>query len=349
MQATEKDLKLLQKHYEGRSLYQGELHDHAQTGGTSDGGRPLSHWIGAMEALEMDFAAILDHRQVRHMYLPEWEDGLFIGGTEPGTTIVDEKGNVIGSLHYNMIFPGPAELESLLAQFPEYEFTGGPEGHFIYPNFTPARFGELMDAVRALGGFFVIPHPKLLPYSANPLDFWFRDETGIEVIYIALDTEDTKQSYELWTELLKAGKRVWACSGGDKHNCAHNWALTGIYAEEKTNTSYISHLRKGDFTAGSVALQMCIGDTPMGGKCSFSGQRLVIGVDKFHSSVKNPEHKYRIDVLSDKGLIYSQEISCEEPTYLAMDANDDLFYRAEIFDVTRNLRLAVGNPIWNER
>ena len=38
---TERDLELLNQIYGNRTLYQGELHDHASTGGTSDGNRTL--------------------------------------------------------------------------------------------------------------------------------------------------------------------------------------------------------------------------------------------------------------------------------------------------------------------
>ena len=89
MYATEKEIAHLAALYEGRRAFYGELHDHAASGGTADGKRILDHWKGAMEALGLDFAAILDHKQVRHMYLPEWEDGVFVGGTEPGTAITD--------------------------------------------------------------------------------------------------------------------------------------------------------------------------------------------------------------------------------------------------------------------
>ena len=86
----------------------------------------------------------------------------------------------------------------------------------------------------------------------------------------------------------------------------------------------------------------------MGGQCDFKGKRLVIGVEKFHRSVRNPEHQYRIDVWNDEGIVYSQEISCTAPTYIAMEATDCKFYRVEIYDTTRDLRIALGNPIWNE-
>ena len=91
----------LEKLYEGRKVYHGELHDHSASGGTSDGSCPLSEWPAKMKSLGMDFAAILDHRQVRHMYLPAWEDGLFIPGTEPGTAIEDGKAENNG-MHYNI-------------------------------------------------------------------------------------------------------------------------------------------------------------------------------------------------------------------------------------------------------
>ena len=348
MNVTEYDIELLKKIYDNRELYQGELHDHASTGGTSDGKRTLEHWKGAMEAQEMDFAAILDHRQVRHMYLPEWDDSMFIGGTEPGGHIKTETGEDLGVLHYNLVFSDPKGLEGLLEEFSEYEFTGGPEGHFRYRSFTRKRFGELIDAVKRRGGFFVLPHPRQVTYGTEHAEDWyFRDEVGIEVTYGSLISEATRDNYKLWRELLDAGKRMWVCAGGDQHSCAHDWALTSIYAEEKNSRTFLKHLRNGDFTAGPIGIQMCIGNTQMGGECSFKGKRMVIGVGKFHKSVCNPEHTYRLDVWSDKEIVYSQKISCEEPSYLAMDAKPCKFYRVEIYDATRDLRLALGNPIWN--
>lgn len=346
---TQHDLELLNKIYDGRTLYQGELHDHANTGGTSDGAKSLEHWKGAMEALSMDFATILDHKQVRHMYLPEWDNSIFIGGTEPGARVFTDDGEKIGTMHYNMVFSDPKQLEGLLEEFPEYEFTGGPEGHFGYPSFTKSRLGEIIDAVKRRGGFFVFPHPRQVSYGKNTADWWIRDEVGIEVTYISLVYEGTQENYEVWRELLRMGKRMWVCAGGDLHECAHFWALTSIYAEEKDSAYYIKHLRNGDFTAGPIGIKMCVGETRMGGKCNFDGQRLVIEVGKFHQYVFNPEHKFRLDVWADDEIIHSQEISCEEPTYFAMDAQDCKFYRTEIYDVTRNLRLALGNPIWNEK
>ena len=134
MKANMNDMEQLNKLYAECTVYHGELHDHASTGGRSDGKRTLAHWRGALEALHMDFAAILDHRGLGHMYLPEWEEGLFICGTEPGTVISDSPAEK-PSVHYNMLVPNPDALKAILMEFPEYEYNdilGNTNGQFIY-------------------------------------------------------------------------------------------------------------------------------------------------------------------------------------------------------------------------
>jgi len=346
MITTTNDVRRLDALYGDRIPLHGEMHDHALTGGTSDGKRPLSHWIGAMEALEMDFAAILDHRQVRHMYLPEWQQGLFLCGSEPGTAISDCTAE-INRMHYNLLVPDAPALESLLEAFPEYEFTGGSEGHFKYPHFTRARMCELIDALKERGGFFVHPHPTLVMKSEDPLDYVFREETAIEVFYETMDSAATRDGYELWKKILAAGKRIWAIAGGDGHACCDADALTTIYAEEKTNASILTHLREGDFVCGPVGIRMCIGETRMGGQGSFTDARLVLGIGDFHRSVRRTDHRYRVDLLDENGVVFSREISCTEPSFFAMNAKPCRFYRAEVWDETDSRRIAIGNPIWN--
>lgn len=357
MTVTTEEILHLNSLYKDRVPFHGELHDHSESGGTSDGLRPLSHWRGALEALKMDFAAILDHQQVRHMYLPEWEDGLFLCGTEPGADIIDSQATY-KETHYNMLFENPQLLEELLAEFPEYEFTGGREGHFIYPNFTRERFGELIDAVKAKGGLFVIPHPKQCMQSEHPMDFWYRDWTGLEVFYKDYrdsrpGKEYTAQNYALWTTLLAMGKRIWACAGGDWHCVCTDKALTTLYATERTNAAMIKPLRVGDFTCGGVGVRMCVGDTVCGGECDLKGQRLIVSVGDFHSSLLIKGHTYRVDILDDKGVVVSKDISwteCAQLVYLAVDTDPCAdFYRVEVFDVTSGYRIAIGNPIWNKR
>ena len=343
---SQEERAALERLYEGCAVYHGELHDHSQSGGTSDGKCPLEEWPDKLRALEMDFAAILDHRQVRHMYQPVWTETLFIPGTEPGTHITDS-GAENGSMHYNILLPNRDDLEKLLDAFPEYGFTGGIEGHFTYPSFTRARFCELIDAVRAMGGFFVHPHPKQLMRSDDPLDYWFRDGMGIEVCYISLDSEETKQNYALWTDLLRLGKKVYATAGCDLHAEPHDTALTTLYAEDRSAKVWLSHLAAGDFTCGAAGIRMAVGGTRTGGTCSFSGQRLIVCVGDFHRSVLDPSHAYRADILNEKGVVMSGPVSPEAYGWFSLDAEDCAFYRAEVYDETRDLRIAVGNPIWN--
>lgn len=333
--------------YAGRRVYHGELHDHAATGGTSDGKRTLAEWTAQLETLKMDFAAILDHRQVRHMYLNEWKDGLFIAGTEPGTEIIDADAEV-KQMHYNMLFADRGELAKLLSEFPEYQFTGGIEGHFVYPKFTRERFGQLIDAVFAHGGFFVHPHPMQLMKSDDPCQYVFRDGMGIEVFYNDYDCEHTAANYALWTALLKAGKRVYACAGGDKHMNAGDGALTTIYLTEKNSRGFMEQLRAGDFVCGSAGIRMCIGDTIMGGSCKFDGQTLDVCVSDFHASIANPTHKYRADIITDAGVVNSFAVECGKETYFTMNAPIAAFCRVEVVDETTGYRIAISNPIWND-
>ena len=350
MNATTKDIAHLEQLYSGRRVFHGELHDHSASGGTSDGKFPLADWRERMQELEMDFAAILDHKQVRHMYLPEWEDGVFVGGSEPGTHHIVDIPIEKNGLHYNMIFEGPKPLEELLAEFEEFEFTGGAEGHFKYPNFTSARFCELIDAVLAKGGFFVYPHPKQVAVSDDPLHYWFRDGIAMEVFYNDMESQFTKDNYRLWTDLLALGKRVWASAGGDWHARASDRALTTLYAEEKKNASYITHLREGDFVCGPIGIKMCIGDTKMGGACDFDGKRLVLSVGDFHRVVRDPSHTYRVDLIDENGVVESRDVTCTDTAYFATDIRSDAkFYRVEVIDTTKDLLISVGNPIWNTK
>lgn len=350
MKPDKQDVDLLNKCYENRIACYGQLHDHSDSGGRSDGHCTLTEWKEGLAALSMDFATLVDHRQVLHMYQPEWDDRIFIGGTEPGTVIRDSKARN-SMMHYNMIFSKPEQLQELLTEFTEYEYAGGREDTYRYSRFNIDRFGELIDAIREKGGFFVHPHPKQLTESDDPLDYWFRDETGLEVFYTfhqELDGEFTQANYKLWTDLLALGKRVWATAGNDEHRAPSVKAMTTIFSPEKHSRAYIACLRRGDFVCGGVGIRMCIGDTAMGGKCDFAGQRLVFSVGDFHESQVKPEHAYRVDLLDDTGVIFSSPVDPGQTVYFAADVDASRkFYRVEVFDTTEELRIAIGNPIWN--
>ena len=348
MKAFKKDVAQIDAVYAGRKPFYGELHDHSTCG---DGKATLAQWRTGMEALGMDFATIVDHRQVEHMYHKDFIDGLFLGGTEPGTRITDMPDDT-GRMHYNMLFADPRPLTELILEFPEYQYDGTITGRFKYPGFTRERFTKLVETVLAKGGFFVHPHPSSLMRSDNPVDYWFADYTGFEVIYAYRDTRDgekTQQNYKIWRGMLDAGKRVYATCGCDEHKTPSDKALSTLYCWRRTSQSYLDQLRAGDFTAGPVGIRMCMGDTPMGGHCDFEGQRLVLKVGDFHRCVYDALHTYRVDLYAGNKRVFKKEITCFEDSYFAFNAKADVpFYRAEVWDVTLNSRIALGNPIWND-
>lgn len=348
MKAFKKDIARIDALYAGRKPFYGELHDHSACG---DGKNTLAQWKTGMEALGIDFATIVDHRQVEHMYHRDFIDGMFLGGTEPGTRITDMPEET-GRMHYNMLFADPKPLEQLLLEFPEYGFEGNVTDRFKYPRFTRERFTLLVQRVLDKGGFFVHPHPCSLMESDDPVDYWFADNTGLEVIYAYRDTRDgekTQKNYAIWLGLLAAGKYVFATSGCDEHRMPSDKALSTVYAYRRTSQSYLDQLRKGDFVAGPVGIRMCVGDTVMGGKCAFEGQRLVLKVGDFHRCVYDANHTYRVDLFAGSKRVFKKEITCYEDAYFAFNAKDVPFYRVEVWDVTLNSRLALGNPIWNEK
>lgn len=356
--ATETEKTQLESLYEGRAPYHGELHNHARTGLRSDGNNSLSEWLAWMEEKRIDFATIVDHKQSMHMYLEDWDNTYFVGGSEPATTITDDK-TESSTLHYNMIFADPGKLEEHLKLFPEYDYydiEGGGQGGYYnyYPNFTRAKFTQVIQSVLDRGGFFVHVHPKFDSYmiSDNPLDYWFVDGTGIEITTTEskhnMAYKDNVEAYELWVDLLERDKRVFATIGNDDHRLSEPESLTTIYSTKQDAQAFVDYARAGDTTAGPVGIRMNIGDTTMGGITGFQDQRVVVSVGDIHELVYDESHKYGIELYDDGGILFSTEIDPTETTYFALDADADRkFYRAVVVDLTEGCRIAVGNPIWN--
>ena len=359
--ATDGDISHLHNSYKDRNPYYGDLHDHCADGlrkedGSyfSDGKREIKDWLPAMDALKMDFQTFLNHKQVYHMYLPQWDDTRFIGGTEPATKILDSKAQD-ANIHYNLITPDAYSLEQVLMAVEKYNYTGGRDGlpvnmgRFDYVKFTLAEFQAIIADLKSKGGMFVHPHPKQVMVSDDPLDYWFADYTGIEVFYEYRDSQNTKDNYKLWTDLLALGKRVWATAGCDLHNMPNGLTPTTVYAQQCKWPVLVSHLAKGDLVCGGVGIRMTVGDTLMGGHTEFAGKRVVLSVGDFHASLAFADHTYRCDIITDSGVVYSAPITTDM-NYFAFDADENArFYRVEIHDEMENYTLiAIGNPIWND-
>ena len=311
--ALDADIAALDKAYEGRVAYHGEFHDHASTGGTSDGKQNLTIWKSVMESLDVDFATIVDHKQALHMDLDVWDDTVFIGGSEPMAMPSGLVAATYNKMHFNMIFTKSEDLVNTVKEYdslypgqgfnaqdyPEDytgtdadKLAGGWHFTYLYGTSTPSKeqMAKLIEIIRKNNGMFVNVHPKSDGYvaSENPLDYWYADYTGLEVFYgykgYAPAQPATMKNYELWKNLLLLGKKVWATAGSDKHNMPNTDALSTVYAEKKHADAYLSRFKVGDFTCGPVGIRMTIGDATMGGETAFAGQRVIFSVGDFHSS-----------------------------------------------------------------
>lgn len=354
--ATEEEIAHLEQLYTGRTALHGDLHDHA-AGENSDGKYSLSQWKEMMtNKKDMDFAAIVNHRQLVHMRQPEWDEQYFIGGSEPGTYILlSDMSDACSQAEfdYSMLITDADAFEEILSAFPGFSYKDGFSKS--YGINTREEFCRVVEAVQQAGGFVSLVHP--LGYEAfiskDPLDYWFRDNTGFEVLNGLLgnaDAMENRMARECWVKLLNAGKRVFATAGSDSHQLSKTATLTTVYSPAQNAKDILSVIRTGDFTAGPAGIRMCIGDTVTGGVCSFEGQKLTIAVGDIHSHQYRSAIKYRVEVYTDAGLVYRQDLpQLKDMEYLSLDVDpNSRYYRVELYNITENYVFAIGNPIWNE-
>ena len=354
--ATDADILQLEELYKDRVAYHGEMHDHSDSGGRSDGHTELKLWTSVvLPEVDADFAVIADHKQTSHMRLPEWKAELYVGATELATTILDEHLKK-GSMHYNIIHTDPDKIEEILATYPEFKLREDVEENpgyntFAYAKFSGEDFRKVVQTITDKGGFFVQVHPCGASYDKgdNPLDFWYGDYTGFEVLagwyYKDLKDERNIKAYNMWVGMLNLGKKVYACAGSDSHRKSLASSLTTIYSSQKHAAGYLERMRAGDFTAGPVGIRMSVGDTCTGGETAFSGKRLVVSVGDFHSQM--PKGEYEVVVYNENGEIFREKLDTTQVQYFAIDTEACLYYRADVYSVTEGKIVAVGNPIFN--
>lgn len=369
------EIAMLGEVYSGTNAYQGELHDHADTGGKSDGKNTLAQWVDGMKKLDMDFATILDHRQDRHMHLDDWDETQFIGGTEIGIGITDLANATRSWLHSNMIFADWRDLRAAFEEFDNIAPGGGfrhevgDDGAWYMTNLekysdgdcrlTKAQMAQLIEIIRKNNGMFVHPHAKLTDcvVSENSEDYWFADWTGLEVMYTyknhpSINPDYITANYKLWVDLLASGKKIWATAGNDEHAMANNKALTTVYATEKHAVAFMEQIANGNFTAGPVGIQMAIGDsnsaTAMGGECDFTEKDLVFSVGNYHSSIASDISNYKILLFADENVIDQWQVKDGNNIYHYQEADPSVhYYRVEIRNAENDALVALGNPIWN--
>ena len=369
--ASDSDKTTLDNAYAGRQPLHGEMHDHSKSGPKGDGKRTLAEIKTEMTRLSIDFTTLVDHKQSVHMYLTDWDDSLFVGGSEPGTSVSDSNGS--GSFHFNMIFSDPEKLEEAFT-FGGYtlkDYEDGEGKYFEnYVGFTTASFTALAEKVYSLGGLLVHVHPKYNSYlvSDDPLDYYFGSENAPMGLEIHTGTSkrynmvarDNEEAYQTWVDLLEAGKWVYATAGSDLHGLPNADALTSLYSAEKHADAYMELMRSGDFAPGWVGIRMTLGGVNMGGRTDFSGQKLVFSVgdiytgDSVDAATRTPvyvaDHTYRVELYDDSGILSQCVIDPTQTTYFSVDADENAkFYRIVVWDDTAKTRVGVSNPIWNTK
>ncbi|MBQ7399435.1 MAG: hypothetical protein IJW06_03100 [Clostridia bacterium] len=347
------DFSNLDKLYEGKRAYYGDLHVHTSCGGTSDGAYPMKDWPGTMDELHLDFAAVVDHGQMRGFFLPEWDDERFIIGTEPGTAITDLTScrHNLRSMHYNMLFPHKYGLAMVMANFPEYKFKGDElTGTYVYARFTKERFRELVDYIQSIGGAVVHPHPKMMICSDDPLDYYIGEHTFLETLYDKYGSNYSIRNYDLWKKLLALGKHVYASGGSDTHGGVRNDTVSTFYTTERLGITFFETMKRGDFSVGAVGIQMAIDDSPMGSEISFvDGMVLNVRVGDFYKCEICDDGKYEIRIFTDKGLAYASAYNGQLTQNIALKVQDRAFYRVEIFDLKQGFVISHSNPIWLDK
>ena len=345
------DFSDIDARYEGYKAYYGDQHVHTNSGGTSDGRVPMKDWPAKMDALKLDYVIIVDHCQMRGYFLPEWDEERFVMGTEPGTVIKDLETAYWGCMHYNMLFPHKYGLAMVLANFPEFKFQGDElTGRFSYPQFTKERFMELTKYVQSIGGMMVHPHPKALMASNNPLDFYFGEHMYLETLVGYYKTNSSYRSYDLWVDLLKLGKHVYASGGSDTHTEPVNCAVTTMYSKERSGKAFFDVMHSADYTVGAVGMQMCIDGAPMGSELEWKeGMKLTLRVGDFFGPAFVDGDAYELRIITDKGVAYSSIYDGKTTQQVSLEVQKRAFYRAEIVDLNGNYRIAVGNPIWLDK
>ena len=374
------DTQLLDVVYGSTTLSQGDIHAHLDNDGRADETSSFNKWKTDLSGLKLDFVASLDHYQTTHFENSAWSRDKFLYGTEAEASINGKKtSSASGLIHYNMLFAGSDAASKLRRTLSSAGMLKGNGTDYSYAyNKSEAWFGDLIKTVQNNGGFFVIPHPNQkrgsAPYASSALGYVFKasdgmavERIGFEVISRSAYDSETAKNYEYWKQLLNAGYKYYACAGSDIHgdsgqkggdgNLVIKKAITSIYtkASEKNDAGYLAKLRSGNFTAGAVGIKMCVGDSKgqsvvaMGGECNFEGKRLVVQIGGFYNYL-NANAVYRVEIHTEKGVVYKQNVKANENAVIAFDADAKAkFYRVEVRYAESNTCVAYGNPIWNTK
>lgn len=272
------------------------------------------------------------------------------------------------------------------------DYTNDPDGlleRIYYPKWTKTEFETLVKEFYDAGCLVVEVHPAYASYiqSTDPMDYCFSGNAGSDTeaaMGFEIHTGNygympsriyNEKAYQLWLDMLDAGKKVYATYGDDSHRLPTAVAMTTLYAPEGANAAYyMQKMHEGNFAPGWVGIRMMIGDTQMGGTAdSFEGEQLIFSIGDMYAANEYSrkyldksqkeqlmtwepgyvaEQTYTLRVYDDSGLLSECEVDPSTMSYYAIDADADAkFYRVEVWtknaDGSINYRCGVSNPIWN--
>lgn len=277
----------------------------------------------------------------------------------------------------------------------DYNEPDGKLDRFYYPKFTRSEFIKIVELFYNVDALIVEVHPDYPSYikSTDPMDYCFAGDAGSNesaAMGFEIHTGNygympsrtyNERAYQLWLDMLDAGKKVYATYGDDGHRLPTAVALTTAYAPENADAAYYMQLmHDGNFAPGWVGIRMMVGDTQMGGTAeTFEGQRLVFSIgDMFQANEYSrlyldkglkqavmdwepgydPTCTYTARLYDDSGLLQESVVNPGDDVmdYFAIDADANAkFYRVEVWAEKQNddgtvayrYRCGVGNPIWN--
>jgi hypothetical protein len=74
--------------------------------------------------------------------------------------------------------------------------------------------------------------------------------------------------------------------------------------------------------------------------------KLTLRLGDFFESEFRANTVYALRIFTDKGLAYYSEFDGTMPQQVELDVQKRAFYRAEVYDATHDVVVAIGNPIW---
>ncbi len=213
----------------GPRWFRGDLHAHSHH---SDGSAPLQDLLAAARAQSLDFLAITEHNTVSHLpELRRWDQALRRGEL-PGPPLLLIPGVEISTYHGHVnLWPVEDWVDFRCRQ--------------------DEQMRRIREMARQRGALFSVNHPK---DGGPPWTFGDFFQPDCMEVWCAPWFISNYQALAVWDSLLRAGYRITAVGGSDKHQGSFTGELgwyelgnptTWVWAEELSVPAIMDGLRAG--------------------------------------------------------------------------------------------------------